>query len=185
MKKSIITMCFILSFPSTLSAFEDTHTFYSGYIYGKIKENKAHGIIISYRYEPEESWGLLASVLYMKSDVQQFIDDSRFKTPSIFNQKSKVTALLIGPTYRITPYLSLYLQAGPTKINYKESIYHPEINTTDSVPIESTNMIGQAGIDFNPVKNIAVNLGYFYSNTTVQRRHIELNSLQLSLGYRF
>ncbi|OAT21552.1 Ail/Lom family outer membrane beta-barrel protein [Proteus myxofaciens] len=185
MKKSIIAMCFILTCPSTLSAFENTHTFYSGYIYGKIKENKANGVIISYRYEPEEKWGLLASILYMKSDFKQFIDESRFKTLSIHNQKSKITALLIGPTYRVTPYLSLFIQAGPKKINYKESIYHPEINTTDSTFIESTNMLGQVGIDFNPLKNIAVNLGYFYSNTTVQRRHIELNSLQLSIGYRF
>ncbi|QKJ48067.1 outer membrane beta-barrel protein [Proteus vulgaris] len=74
---------------------------------------------------------------------------------------------------------------GYNKLKHQEDKYHPKINTTDSHVINTTSVIGQIGIDYNPVKDISFSLGYLYSDTKANKRHIELNALQLSLGYRF
>ncbi|MEX5763942.1 outer membrane beta-barrel protein [Proteus mirabilis] len=43
----------------------------------------------------------------------------------------------------------------------------------------------QAGIDYSLRKNVGINLGYLHSDTESNKHNIRLNSIQLSLGYRF
>ncbi|WP_435532331.1 Ail/Lom family outer membrane beta-barrel protein [Proteus vulgaris] len=181
----LILSSLVLPFSSTLHAYNESHTIYSGYIYGKIKGDTAKGPIVSYRYEAENAWDLLVSLLYLNSNHKEPFKDARFITPSIKQYKTKTTALLIGPTYRITPNFSIYAQMGPNKLKYQEDKLHPKINTTDIHRVDTTSVIGQIGIDYTPIKEIAFNFGYLYSDTTANKRHIELNSIQLSLGYRF
>lgn len=185
-KKIIIGLIGLgLSYSSSLYAFNDTHTVYVGAIYGKIKNNTAHGALINYRYEPEKHWGLLISLLNVKSNHKEDYSVSSSIYTSKLQQKNNVYALLVGPTYRITPLFSVYTQMGPMKLKYQENIYHPHMNVTDRHKIDTTSVIVHAGIDYNPIQNIALSLGYLYSNVTVSKRHIELSGLQLSLGYRF
>lgn len=184
-KLILILISLILPYSSALYAYNESHTVYSGYIYGKLKGDTAKGPIINYRYETENAWGLLISLLYLNSNHKEPFKDPRFITPSIKQYKTKATALLIGPTYRITPKFSVYAQMGPNKLKHQENKFHPEINTTDTHRVDTTSVIGQIGIDYNPIKEVAINFGYLYSDTTANKRHIELNSIQLSLGYRF
>ena len=184
-KLVLILISLALSYSSTLHAYDKTHTLSGGYIYGKIKGDTAKGEIISYRYETENAWGILISLLRLNANHKEHFIDPRFTIPSTRKYRTKTTGLLIGPTYRITPEISVYAQMGPNKLKHQEDKYHPKINTTDSHIINTTSVIGQIGIDYNPVKDISFSLGYLYSDTTANKRHIELNALQLSLGYRF
>ncbi|WP_193014569.1 MULTISPECIES: Ail/Lom family outer membrane beta-barrel protein [Gammaproteobacteria] len=184
-KLILILISFALSYTSTSHAYNKTHTLYGGYIYGKIKGDTAKGPIISYRYETENTWGLLVSLLYLNSDHKEPFNDPRFTLPSIIKYRNKTTALLVGPTYRLSSKISIYAQMGPNKLKHQEDKYHPEINTTDTHIVNTTSVIGHIGIDYNPLKDVSLNFGYLYSDTTANKRHIELNSLQLSLGYRF
>ena len=74
---------------------------------------------------------------------------------------------------------------GPNKLKYQEDKHHSKINTIDSHIVNTTSVIGQIGIDYNPIKDISFSLGYLYSDTTANKRHFELSVLQLSLGFRF
>ncbi|WP_100158150.1 outer membrane beta-barrel protein [Proteus columbae] len=168
-----------------LHAYDKTHTLSAGYIYGKIKGDTAKGEIISYRFETENTWGILISLLHLNTNHKEYFINPRFITPSILNYRTKTTGLLIGPTYRITPKISIYAQMGPNKLKHQEDKYHPEINTTDSHTVNTTSVIGQIGIDYNPIKDISFSLGYLYSDTTANKRHLELSALQLSLGFHF
>lgn len=186
MKKLVLILISLaLSYSSILHAYDKTHTLSGGYIHGKIKGDIAKGEIISYRFETENAWGILISLLRLNANHKEHFIDPRFITPSTVKYRTKTTSLLIGPTYRITPKISVYAQMGPNKLKHQEDKYHPEINTTDSHIVNTTSVIGQIGIDYNPVKNISFNLGYLYSDTTANKRHLELSALQLSLGYRF
>ncbi|WYX00742.1 Ail/Lom family outer membrane beta-barrel protein [Proteus vulgaris] len=176
---------FALSYSSTLYANNEAHTVYGGYMHGKIKGDIAKGMIVSYRYETGNTWGILVSLLHLNSNHKESFKEPRFITPSIKQYKTKTTALLIGPTYRITPTFSVYAQMGPNKLKHKEDKFHPEIEVTDTHIVDTTSVIGQIGIDYHPTKEIAINFGYLYSDVTANKRHIELNSIQLSLGYRF
>ncbi|WP_109391669.1 Ail/Lom family outer membrane beta-barrel protein [Proteus cibi] len=184
-KLALVLISLALSYSSTLHAEDKTHTLSGGYIYGKIKGDTAKGEIISYRYEAENAWGILISLLHLNSDHKEYFIDPRFTTPSAVNYRTKTIGLLIGPTYRITPKISVYAQMGPNKLKHQEDKYHLEINTTDSHIVNTTSVIGQIGIDYNPIKNISFSLGYLYSDTTANKRHIELSALQLSLGFHF
>lgn len=184
-KLALVLISLALSYSSTLHAYDKTHTLSGGYIYGKIKGDTAKGEIISYRYETENAWGILISLLSLNGNYKEYFIEPRFTIPSMTKYRTKTTALLIGPTYRITPEISVYAQMGPNKLKHQEDKYHPEINTTDTHIVKTTSVIGQVGIDYNPVKNISFSLGYLYSDTTANKRHIELSALQLSLGFRF
>lgn len=184
-KLALILISFALSYSSTLYANEKTHTLSGGYIYGKIKGDTAKGKIISYRYDTENAWGILISLLHLNTNHKEYFTAPRFTIPSTIKYRTKTTGLLIGPTYRITPEFSVYAQMGPNKLKYQEDKYHNEINTTDSHIVNTTSVIGQIGIDYNPIKDISLSLGYLYSDTTSNKRHIELSVLQFSLGYRF
>lgn len=184
-KLVFILITFALSYSSTLHAYSETHTVYGGYLYGKIKGDTAKGEIISYRYETENAWGILISLLRLNTNHKEHFIDPRFTISSTVKYRTKTTALLIGPIYRMTPKISIYAQMGPNKLKHQEDEYHSEINITDTHIVNTTSVIGQIGIDYNPIKNISFNFGYLYSDTTANKRHIELNALQLSLGYRF
>lgn len=182
---SLVT-CFIMSYSSTLYAEDNKkHTVYGGYAYGKVKTNKAQGFIVSYRYEPVNPWGIMVSFLYINSNNKENFRDERYTLPSIYQQKMKISSVLFGPTYRINPKFSLYAQMGPQKIQYREYKHHPKNSVTDEYHVDSTNIIGHVGVDYNPLNNVVVNLGYFYADTLSNRRHFELSGVQLSLGYRF
>ncbi|MEQ4923533.1 Ail/Lom family outer membrane beta-barrel protein [Proteus hauseri] len=185
-KKLITTLIFLaLSYSSSLYAHNDAHTFYGGYIYSKITGNTAHGAQLSYRYESDNTWGLLASLLHINSNREKNFSDGRFPTLSILEQKYSMTSVLIGPTYRINSAFSIYAQMGPVKIKYNEDKHHPFINTTDDCVVNTSNYLAQGGIDYNPIEYISINMGYLYSDATVNKRRIKLDGIQLSLGYRF
>lgn len=184
-KLILIFISLLLTYSPLTHAHTESHSIYTGYLLGKIKGDTAKGTIISYRYEPESTWGLLVSLLYLKANDKEPFNDPRFSLSSTINYKSEAIALLVGPTYRITPQISVYAQMGPSTLKHREDKYHPEINITDSHHVDTTSAIGQVGVDYNPIKNIALNLGYLYSDSTANKRHLELHSLQLSLGYRF
>ncbi|WP_290011200.1 Ail/Lom family outer membrane beta-barrel protein [Proteus terrae] len=184
-KLVLILISFALSYSSTLHAYDKIHTLSAGYIYGKIKGDTAKGEIISYRYETENTWGILISLLRLNTNHKEYFIDPRFTTPSTIKYRTKTTGLLIGPTYRITPEISVYAQMGPNKLKYQEDKHHSKINTIDSHIVNTTSVIGQIGIDYNPIRDISFSLGYLYSDTTANKRHFELSVLQLSLGFRF
>lgn len=185
--KKLITVffCFGILFSSSLYAHNGAHTFYGGYIFSKITGHSAHGTQLSYRYESDNTWGLLTSLLYINSNHKENFIDDRFQNTSKLKQKHTAVAILIGPTYRINSSFSVFIQMGPVKLKYKENKYHPTINTTDTHTVSTSNYIAQGGVDYNPLQNLSINMGYIYSNATVNKRRLELSGVQLSLGYRF
>ena len=186
MKKNLILfISFILPFSPSLHAFENNQEIYGGYIYVKIKNHKANCAIISYHYGSDIHWGMLLSLLHIKSTHQShFIDASSLKLGTK-DEHAKVSALLIGPTYRITPSLAIYAQMGPKKLKYRVDKSYSGVAVTDTIIVDTTNVMFQAGIDYSLRKNVGINLGYLHSDTESNKHNIRLNSIQLSLGYRF
>ena len=187
-KNLITTLTFLsLSYSSSLLAHNNdtAHTFSIGYIYSKITGNAAHGTQLNYRYESNNTWGLLVSLLHINSNHKENFSNVLFPIPSTLKQEYSATAILIGPTYRINSLFSIYAQMGPMKLKYHEYKHHPSISTTDTAIVDTSNYIAQGGIDYNPIKNFSINMGYIHSNAVVSKRRLELSGIQLSLGYRF
>ncbi|QKJ48068.1 hypothetical protein G9394_04190 [Proteus vulgaris] len=95
-KLVLILISLSLSYASTLHAYDKTHTLSGGYIYGKIKGDTAKGEIISYRYETENAWGILISLLRLNANHKEHFIDPRFTIPSTIKYRTKTTGLLIG-----------------------------------------------------------------------------------------
>lgn len=81
--------------------------------------------------------------------------------------------------------MAIYAQMGPKKLKYRVDKSYSGVAVTDTIIVDTTNVMFQAGIDYSLRKNVGINLGYLHSDTESNKHNIRLNSIQLSLGYRF
>ncbi|HGJ5883656.1 Ail/Lom family outer membrane beta-barrel protein [Arsenophonus sp.] len=130
-------------------------------------DDNAKGFNIKLRYEIDNNWGAIASFAhthkgydfnggYAKGDIDYY-------------------SWNVGPVYRFNEYMSVYglMGIGHGKVEMRSPIY----SGSDS----ETGLAYGVGLQFNPVKNIAIDASYEYSKLG----DLKVGTWVLGIGYRF
>ncbi|WP_256125192.1 Ail/Lom family outer membrane beta-barrel protein [Photorhabdus luminescens] len=165
----------------TLPAQAEQHTASIGYAYVKPQDASAlNGATLSYRYELDDQWGLLSSFTFAKGNEKE--------TEYYTRDDLKYYSLMIGPTYRINDYISLYGQLGLSRINDKSTAHYSggEIEKESA----SKNALGWGtGFIINPTTNTSITAGYEGSRFSIkdgkEKDHLSTNGFNITVGYRF
>ncbi|EDV5024205.1 outer membrane beta-barrel protein [Salmonella enterica subsp. enterica serovar Ball] len=144
-----------------------------GYAYtdlsGLISGN-ANGVNVKYNWEDLGSgFGVMGSFTYTTADVD---GPYGYKLGD-----ADYTSLLVGPSYRFNDYLSAYIMVGAGNGHIKD-------NWGDSD--SKTSFAYGAGIQLNPVENIAVNASYEHTRfSTDADSDIDAGTWVIGVGYSF
>ncbi|MBD2810401.1 outer membrane beta-barrel protein [Xenorhabdus sp. Vera] len=113
----------------------------------KLKKQQ-HGLNLKYRYEIDESFGVISSLTYTLQSQEDIYphSSSKFKWQNM--------SLMAGPTYRFNNYISVYGLIGATnsKISFSES--------EDKSKFSDTALSYGAGLQFNVTSNITIDASY-------------------------
>lgn len=169
------------------SVLADNHTVSVGYAQSKVEDFKnIRGVNLQYRYEFDSPVSFLGSFTYMSGDEDQhyFVDADSVKN----SVDVKYYSLMVGPAYRINEYVSLYALGGVarTKADGDTQWVNAGDNETfrESISAKSTSFAWGAGVQFNPIANLAVNVGYEGTNADIDDTH-SINGFNVGVGYRF
>ncbi|HAT1683916.1 TPA: Ail/Lom family outer membrane beta-barrel protein [Klebsiella oxytoca] len=156
-----------------------------GYAYSHIKDfGNLNGLNLSYRYEFTPEWGVIGSFSWLtgKDNFQEGAGEDANRYHDSVDEYS----LLAGPAYRINDYVSLYGQVGVAWARFKEHSHYADDSSDDFSANKAAFAYG-AGVQFNPVENIAVSVGYegasYHAGSGVGS--ISPNGFNIGVGYRF
>ncbi|EBJ2068789.1 hypothetical protein DP590_07350 [Salmonella enterica] len=160
-----------------------------GYSFSHIKDyGNLNGVNFSYRYEFTPEWGVIGSFTWAtasKSEHSGSMDEGLYKYDSKLNYYS----ILAGPVYRINDFVSLYGQIGLGYIKAKgsESDTFRGSYDKDTFSLSKTGVAYGAGVEFNPVQNVALTVGYEGAkfNSVDDSRSVNPNGFNVSAGYSF
>ncbi|MCS3430862.1 outer membrane protein OmpX [Klebsiella sp. BIGb0407] len=160
-----------LAFALTLSAgtaSAATSTVTAGYAQGDMqgKLNKAKGFNLKYRYENESALGYIGSLTYIEKDA----------TRGGVYSKGEYYGVTAGPAYRLNDWVSAYGVIG---------LGHGKYQTVQNVFDRSSNsdygFSYGAGLQFNPIENVALDFSYEQSRI----RHVDVGTWIVGAGYSF
>jgi len=191
MKKSVLVSLIMVALGIHANAHADQQTVTLGYAQSKVQDFKnIRGINLKYRYEWDSPLSLIGSLTYMSG--------SGSYTPStgsmdIFDGDAKVKyySLAVGPAWRFNQYISLYglLGLNYNKVDYRESWYNYEgryVYMGDtSLNEKKTSLMYGAGVQINPMENLAIDIGYEGSRLDVADKDMSIDGFVLNLGYTF
>ncbi|ECG1392064.1 TPA_asm: outer membrane beta-barrel protein [Salmonella enterica subsp. houtenae serovar 45:g,z51:-] len=129
------------------------------------------GVNVKYHWEDDDTGvGVIGSFAYTQKSQSNDYADGKLTYYS-------VTA---GPSYRLNDYFNIYALLGAA---YGKA----EVNTEDFSAWESkTSFAYGAGVQFNPVKNVAVDASYVYTRfSDGYGGDIDAGTWMLGVGYRF
>lgn len=160
----------------------DKHTLALGYAQSQIKDFKSiRGMNIQYRYEWNSPVSIIGSFTYMAASETYSLRENS----SGYDGKEDVNyySLLAGPAYRINDYVSLYAVVGLAQIKAESKTTYLS-HYSEKYKENATSVAYGAGVVFNPVENISVNIGY--EGTRVKYdESILINGFNMGVGYRF
>jgi len=174
----LLSSCAVIS--THVSA--DNHTISLGYAQSKVPDFKSiRGVNAQYRYEWDSPVSVMGSLTYMTGD------DSYSLRENFSGYDGKVAmkyySMLAGPAYRVNDYVSLYVLAGIAHMKVADKVtYLTQYSESDKE--NRTSAAYGAGVIFNPMKNLSVNIGYegTYIN---DNGTISINGFNIGAGYRF
>lgn len=191
MKTLFIGSALIAILGLSTQAQADRQTITLGYAHSKVQDLKnINGVNVKYRYEWNSPFSIMGSFTYMggKSDY------SYLATKDIIDNKVdlKYYSLSAGPAYRINSYVSVY---GLVGVNYNKADYstrwlnyesgsYRDMGTTDG-SISKTSFMYGAGMQINPIENVAVDIGYEGSSLNDGEKNHAINGFNIGVGYRF
>jgi len=142
------------------------YTDLSGFLSGN-----ASGANLKYNWEELNSgFGVVGSLTYTKADVDYY----GYKVGD-----AKYTSLLVGPSYRFNEYINAYVMLGAARGQIDD-------NWGDSD--SKTSFAYGAGLQVNPVENVAVNLSYEHTRFKIEDENdseIKAGTWILGVGYSF
>lgn len=169
----------------------DQQTISLGYAQSKVQDlNNINGVNIKYRYEWDSPVSVIGSFTYMSGKD----DYSYYLTKDIINNKVdiKYYSLSVGPAYRLNPYISFYglLGLNYNKVDYKSSWNNYESGSYRYMGdvrgnIKKTSFMYGAGVQINPIENVAVDIGYEGSSLDDGNQSHAINGFNIGVGYRF
>ncbi|WP_125451890.1 Ail/Lom family outer membrane beta-barrel protein [[Enterobacter] lignolyticus] len=167
------------SFLGGQSAMAESQTVSIGWAHSSIEDaNDLNGVNLQYRYEFNSSWGLMGSFTWMEGD--ETVRGGFYKS----DVKEKYYSLMAGPTWRINDWASLYGALGFANTDVKEHIrYDGGYSGEHSENV--TSLAWGAGVMFNPVENLSLNVGYEGTNADYWGKTHAINGFSVGVGYRF
>lgn len=198
----IVLSSAILGLTLATSAVAAEQTVSLGYAYGKVSSlGDLNGVNLQYRYEFNDTWGVVASGTYMSGNKNR--TDAEWDIIQE-NHQQKYYSLALGPSYRINSKLSVYGLLGFARLkddyndawwNYQSGSY---VKTGENrYNASHTSLAYGLGVAFNPTRNLVLNFGYEGSRVKVPyadysqgyaeqtSKNKTMNSFNIGLGYRF
>ncbi|MEQ1975849.1 Ail/Lom family outer membrane beta-barrel protein [Xenorhabdus sp. SGI240] len=189
MKKVLLTSAIVagLSIASFTANASGKHTISVGYAQSDVKmklegdklDNEPKGVNLKYRYEINDNWGVISSFTLTREGENQTLN-------SPIGHLGKLTrdityrSWMAGPTYRFNEYVSTYAMIGAANIDD-----HQTASGLGTYRIRSENKSAvayAAGLQFNPISNIAVDVAYEYSDLGDKAK---VGTFVVGVGYRF
>ncbi|PIJ48680.1 outer membrane protein OmpX [Erwinia sp. OLTSP20] len=141
-----------------------------GYAQGDMQGivNKANGFNLKYRWEDENNpLGWIGSFTYT---TKNYNDNG-------FNLKGQYYGFTGGPAYRINDWASIYgvIGLGYGKFNQNGT------NERDVYSLSDVGFSYGAGLQFNPIENVAIDTGYEQSRI----RSVDIGTWIVGVGYSF
>jgi len=186
MKKLLLTSLLMTSVAFPLLASADNHTVSLGYAQSKVQDFKdIKGVNLKYRYEWDSPVSIIGSFTYMSGDENYNYSD----IDEQFDAKTKVKyySLAAGPAYRVNDYISIYGLIGLNynKIDYYESWSFYGSNGNYSNNENKSSFMYGAGLQINPLSNVAIDIGYEGSSVSSGGKSHSINGFNICVGYRF
>ena len=154
------------------SAFADTSTVTAGYAQGDMQgvANKANGFNLKYRWEQDNNpLGVIGSFTYIEDDSTPSSGDYR---------KAQYYGLTAGPAYRLADWVSIY---GVVGVGYGKFQQTENQGFNRSASTSDYGFSYGAGMQFNPVENVALDFSYEQSRI----RNVDVGTWIAGVGYRF
>lgn len=158
----------------------------------KYKDPK--GLNLKYRYEIDDNWGVISSFTYAWGDYNAHANASANISgitagASLKGKlKAKYFSINIGPAYRFNEYVSAYVMGGIAHSKYDANGSLDAYANGKSIHIGSlseskdkTAFSYSAGLQFNPFKNIAIDVAYEGSGSGDWKT----NGFNIGVGYKF
>ncbi|QTF08882.1 outer membrane protein OmpX [Brenneria izadpanahii] len=152
------------------SAIAGQSTVSAGYAQGDAQGvvNKAKGFNLKYRYEWDNNpLGAIGSFTYL--------EDS--STNAGYYNKGQYVGITAGPAYRLNDWASIYGVVGLGHGKYT----HNASNGTDNKSNDDYGFTYGAGLQFNPIEDVALDVGYEQSRI----RSVDVGTWAVGVGYRF
>ncbi|MBP2170527.1 outer membrane protein X [Erwinia toletana] len=130
--------------------------------------NKANGFNLKYRYENgSDALGWIGSFTYTEKDT----------TTDGFYNKGHYYGVTAGPAFRLNDWASIYgvVGVGYGKVNVNDKTTR---NTADG---SDYGFSYGAGLQFNPIQNVALDVGYEQSRI----RSVDVGTWIVGAGYSF
>lgn len=180
----------VLATSSVAHATEQTIT--AGYAQAHIQDFKnIHGMNLKYRYEWESPLSLITSFSFMSGSK----DDSYQVDNDVIDNNAQVKyySLLAGPAWRFNEFVSVYglIGASYSKVKYSYNWKNYEGPRGyvdmggDSGSNDSTSLAYSAGIQINPMNNMAIDIAYEGSELSNGGRDYSMDGFNIGVGYRF
>ncbi|WP_264625979.1 Ail/Lom family outer membrane beta-barrel protein [Candidatus Symbiopectobacterium sp. NZEC135] len=151
----------------------DMHTISLGYSHGKVTDFKnIHGVTAKYHYQPDGSLGFISSLTYMDGDKKISDHEGSGKI------NLQYYALLVGPSFRVNEFVSLYGLAGALHLKAKG---YDVTGNNESHKLSANTFAYGAGVQIAPAANWTIDVGY----EGAAFKDMKLNGFNIGLGYRF
>ncbi|PHM37063.1 attachment invasion locus protein [Xenorhabdus mauleonii] len=159
------------------------HTISVGYAQSKFlseedKDIKApKGANAKYRYEINEKLGIVSSLT--RTSLKYTLTDHNDKYSHDFEH----TSFMAGPSYRFNEYVSAYALLGAAygKASGEFTEHHAYGYTQGRFEETATAAAYGAGVQFNPIPNVAIDVSYEYTKLD----EAKLGTFVFGIGYRF
>ncbi|EIZ6339264.1 TPA: Ail/Lom family outer membrane beta-barrel protein [Salmonella enterica] len=130
-----------------------------------------NGFNIKYRYEIDDTWGVISSLTYAWGDFDGKYNLRRSQEEYYSSKgqiKSKYLSVMAGPSYRFNDYASIYGMAGIANNQIKSSYSWNDHGYYDKASSRGdrddnqnkTNIAYSVGLQTNPVKNMVIDIAY-------------------------
>ncbi|UWS29998.1 Ail/Lom family outer membrane beta-barrel protein [Erwinia pyrifoliae] len=185
MKVKVMAVILALSaLQASLLVHADSHALSIGYAQSRVQDFKnLRGVNLKYRYEPNSLLGVITSFSYMSAGGHEF--DSLSWGDTYYDDRIRVKyySLLIGPSYRINKYVSLYAVSGlgNSKLDLTQNYRHTHYTYTEHTASNTTSFAYGAGVQINPLENIAIDISYEKSKINAKK----INGFSMGIGYHF
>lgn len=177
MKKKIVLLAMLVAFSGTAMA---DVTLSAGWVSTKDKlqiaeKNKnLNGANIKFGFEPEGSQiGIISSLSYSADSASASDEDGKF------GLKKKYTTMLVGASYKATPWLKPYAMIGGTNSQFNSSFTSEDY--TESAKQKKNTFAYSAGVQLYPVDNFFVDLSY--EGTKIEKNQV--NAFIFGAGFKF
>lgn len=152
------------------TAFAGQSTVSAGYSQGDLQgvANKADGFNLKYRYEFDNNpLGVIGSFTHVEKNGSE----------NGYYGKSQYNSITAGPAYRFNDWASIY---GVIGVGYGKNIDNAQ-NGTDRNGNSDYGFTYGAGLQFNPIQDVALDVGYEQSRI----RSVDVGIWSVGVGYRF